>query len=440
MKIIIRIVALIALLGTGCLPASSTLSAASEISAKADFYVAADGNDRWSGTSSVANAESSDGPFATLARARDAVRNLKKRQSTDLVVLVREGTYRLEETVVFGLEDSGEGDSTVTYAAYPGESPVFSSGLEITEWEKVSAKLPGLPKESHGKVWVADVSQRFYTLYDGKGMLPRARSAGFIPLPGGKRDTLHFPTGKLKNWSNLEDVEIVVRPHHAWIVNVLPLVSVDEEAQVARTAIPATYAMNELHFLKDTESCWVENVLEELDEPGEWVLNTKEGKLYLWPRDEGAPQGIVAPGLRELLRVEGSIDKDGPTGPAGAESVLPRPDVHAWRSLSADRGRRGPAARLGDARPGQRPGSPTRRRELHHRAMSLCPQRRRRDSSGSARAGEHDLRQPHRAYRGHRHPAVRLRPGNQRREQEQSRLQQPHPPYGRRSIRIRPAS
>ena len=67
----------------------------------------------------------------------------------------------------------------------------------------------------------------------------------------------------------------------AWIVNILPLESVDEGSQIAGTSSDGAYALNQLHFLKDTESCWVENVLEELDEPGEWALNTKEGKLYL---------------------------------------------------------------------------------------------------------------------------------------------------------------
>ena len=277
-------------------------------STKADFYLSPNGSDAWSGTLSNPNAQGTDGPFATLERARDAVRDLRKKKSTDIVVLVREGTYPLEKTVVFGLEDSGEGDSTVTYAAYPGETPVFSPGREIKGWKKVTRELSGLPKESQGKVWMADVSERFLTLYDAQGLLPRARSAGFIPLAGGSRNRLHFPKGRLKNWPNVEDVEIIVRPHHAWISNVLPLESVDEETQMAHTSIGATYAMNKLHFLKTTESCWVENVLEELDEPGEWVLNTKQGKVYLWPRDKSP---IIAPRLIELIRVEGKIDKQG---------------------------------------------------------------------------------------------------------------------------------
>lgn len=277
---------------------------------EANFYVSPAGSDQWSGTLDTPNAAANDGPFATLARARDAVRDLNQGDPKDIVVLVREGTYPLKQTVIFGMKDSGVGESTVTYAAYPGETPVFSSGKEIGGWKKVTTALPGLPEAANGNVWVADCTDKFFTLYDAVGMLPRAKSSGFIPLKGGSRDQLHFPKGRLKNWPNVEDVEIIVRPHHAWISNVLPLVSVNQKKQIARTSIEATYAMNELHFLPTVESCWVENVLDELDEPGEWVLNTKEDKVYLWRRNEST---VVSPSLTELIRIEGDIDKQGPT-------------------------------------------------------------------------------------------------------------------------------
>ena len=293
----------------------------------ADFFVATDGHDDWSGRLPAPNLGKTDGPFATLGRARDAVRQVQERRPPkDIVVIVREGLYSLSETVEFGLEDSGEGDSTVTYEAYPGEKPVFSSAVEIGGWKRLASLPPGLPEAARGKVWMADVPQvngsqwQFFTLYDAEGRLPRARSAGFVPRPpssqkkgsDSSRDILHFPAGTLKNWPNLEDVEIVIRPHHAWVVNILPLVSVDEETQIAHTAISGTYALDELHFLKGSESCWVENVLEALDEPGEWVLNARQGKLYLWPRGQTPPQRIMAPRLREFVRVEGRIDKMGP--------------------------------------------------------------------------------------------------------------------------------
>jgi len=266
----------------------------------ADFYLSPNGSDAWSGTLVSPNAQGTDGPFASLERARDAVRDLKKSQSGDIVVLVREGTYSLTKTVVFGLEDSGVGDSTVTYAAYSDETPVFSSGREIKGWKKVSGTLPGLPEAARGKVLEANVSGRFLTLYDDEGMLPRARSERF--KPSGSATELKFPKGLLKNWPNVTDVEILVRPTRLWTMNVLPLVSVDEKAGVARTAIPATYGMNKI-------GCWVENVLEQLDKPGEWVLNTKEGKVYLWPRGDSP---VMAPQLIEFIRVEGDVDKQGP--------------------------------------------------------------------------------------------------------------------------------
>lgn len=285
---------------TSLIVVSASAFAETEPVLKADFYVSVQGSDHWSGTLSAP--EGKDGPFATLARARDAVRELKNQSTTDIVVLIRGGTYRLDETVVFGLEDSGVGDATVTYSAYPGERPIFSSGHEIKGWKKVTGSLPGLPNEAQGKVWEAKVSDRFLTLYDNEGMLPRARSERFAALAGSKSDLLRFPEGQLKDWSNVEDVEIFVRPTRDWMVNMLPLASINEKAGVARTAIQATYGMNKL-------GVWVENVLEELDEPGEWALNTQTDKVYLWPRGQSP---VFAPKLLELIRIEGSIDKDGP--------------------------------------------------------------------------------------------------------------------------------
>lgn len=278
----------------------------------ADFYVSTTGSDDWSGRLAAPNATGSDGPFATLSRARDAVRELKRRSaSKDIVVLIRSGYYSLSETVVFGLEDSGAGDSTITYAAYPEETPIFGSGRKIGNWKKVEGRLPGLPEEAVGQVWEAKVSGNFKTLYDQQGMLPRARSAGFIPHEGGSRDRVRLPEDQFKNWSNVQDAEIVVRPHHAWIVNILPVASVDVETQSVRTSQQSTYLMNPLKFLKEDKiaSCWIENVVEELDEPGEWVLDTRAGKIYLWPRGK---LSVVAPQLLELIRVEGDIDLEGP--------------------------------------------------------------------------------------------------------------------------------
>ncbi len=281
------------------------------------FYVAPDGDDASPGTL--------EKPFATLARARDAVRTvIAAGLEHDVTVLLRGGTYRLDETVVFGLEHSGTDEHAINYAAYPGERPVLSSGVPIRGWRKAGKTLPGLPAEVSGNVWVADVPEglgRFRTLYDGPKRLPRARSQGCVPTKRyprnrvlGWRNTLAFPSGAIKSWPNLDDVEILIVPQYPWSSNILPLASVDEQAGTAQTAVPSTYPMGQAYFgVFPDGTLWVENVLEALNEPGEWVLNTHEGRLYLWPKGERPGETIVAPRLTELIRVEGAIDSDGPT-------------------------------------------------------------------------------------------------------------------------------
>lgn len=190
---------------------------------------------------------------------------------------------------------------------------MFSSTAPINDWRK------------EGQLWVADLPESvkpFRTLYDRAGRLPRARSASFSPtrafrtVEGMDRFTLPFPPGALKNWANLTDAEIVIRPNYGWVLNVLPLESVAEAAGLARTQIPARYPMVQVRWgLRDVNAkgkVWVENVLEALDEPGEWVQNPQARKLYLWPRGE-KPEGIEAPQLPELIRIEGKVDYDGPT-------------------------------------------------------------------------------------------------------------------------------
>jgi len=260
-----------------------------------------------------------------LTRARDEVRRLVARGlDQDVTVYVHGGTYRLDRTLVLGLADSGTGAHKITWAAYPGDEPLISSGVPITGWTRVAEPPPALPPAARGRLWVADVPPplgRFYSLYDVRGHLPRARSAGFIPLVPDEVQvkgedplrTLHFPKGALRNWPNLDDVELIIRPKVRWTMNILPLESVDESSGTARTKLPGTYPLRPIENEK-RPTAWIENVLEALDEPGEWVLDTGARKLYLWPRGE-KPEGILAPALRELIRVEGQVEPSGKTTP-----------------------------------------------------------------------------------------------------------------------------
>ena len=94
------------------------------------FYVAVNGNDRWSGSLPDAKSDGSDGPFATLHRARDAVRELKSAGTLDcpVTIAVRAGIFRLSEPLVLTSQDSGSAKCPVAYRAYGDEEPVISGG------------------------------------------------------------------------------------------------------------------------------------------------------------------------------------------------------------------------------------------------------------------------------------------------------------------------
>ncbi|MEI6500564.1 MAG: hypothetical protein WCP21_05995 [Armatimonadota bacterium] len=55
----------------------SVLTLTAALAAPATLYVSPKGNDAWSGKLAAANKDATDGPFATLTRARDEVRKLK---------------------------------------------------------------------------------------------------------------------------------------------------------------------------------------------------------------------------------------------------------------------------------------------------------------------------------------------------------------------------
>jgi hypothetical protein len=89
----------------------------------ADFYVSTKGNDSWSGKLSEPNTEKNDGPFATVRRAKMAVRLMKMECYRNVHVLIRGGEYYLSEKETFTPADSHYDSYKVFYMAWPGENP-----------------------------------------------------------------------------------------------------------------------------------------------------------------------------------------------------------------------------------------------------------------------------------------------------------------------------
>jgi len=241
-----------------------------------------------------------------------------------VMVHLRGGDYVLDKPVVFAVEDGG-----VTYQAYQDERPVITSAVAVSGWKKIVALPQGAASEADGHLWMAQVPDGvidFKVMFDGNRMLERARSHGFqspqqefkkfatrnVALPEDRPllRRLEFPNGEIKAWGNLEDVEVFFCGV-PWTQNISPIESVDLEKNIAWL----TFEGNTPPFTtpKPYNPAYIENVVDVLDQPGEWCVNTKTRRIYYWPVNGEPGDAIVVPRLVEYFRVEGDINYDGPT-------------------------------------------------------------------------------------------------------------------------------
>jgi hypothetical protein len=275
---------------------------------RANFYVATDGQDQGPGTQ--------DQPFATLARARDAVRDLiKAGLKADVTVLIRGGMYELAEPLTFGPEDSGTEQFAVTYRAYPGESVVVSGGRHIAGWQR-----------GDGDLWVAQVPGVREGQWYFRHLFVNGRRAVRARTPNPDADppcwqlqgaslsedltshTYQFAPDQLREWRNLSDVEAVVFGN--WEITRKRFQSVDPAAGTAQMAGPHARPHD---AMAPSAGRWfyLENAYEALDQPGEWYLDRPAGLLYYWPRPEEDLRNaeVIAPQLTCLLEVQGTPER-----------------------------------------------------------------------------------------------------------------------------------
>jgi len=121
------------------------------------FYVAPKGDDSWSGMLPAPNKAKTDGPFATLQRAVEAIRELKRQQGGKLkqpvTVYLRGGTYFLGQPIVLMPEDSGNPQAPITFRAYRNEkdhqwrATNYWLEAENCQWQaRVSCRIAGSPR------------------------------------------------------------------------------------------------------------------------------------------------------------------------------------------------------------------------------------------------------------------------------------------------------
>ncbi|MGA3244697.1 MAG: right-handed parallel beta-helix repeat-containing protein [Bacteroidota bacterium] len=264
-------------------------------------------------------------PFRTLERARDEIRTLKRTDKLPdggVTVFLRGGKYFREETFELRPEDSGEETAPIAYAAYPSEKPVVMGGKLITEWKPLTGNVRGMRTELNGRIYVASVKkgwifhflylngepQRLSRLYNTDEWLkwPKPVQIGNVGEGGQK---LVFRQGELDDLEGMDgQIEINLMPVNFWnTLSVLRGIDPARSTAYRHSKNPSTFWINT--FVEGNYNLL--NSIRFIDEPGEWAIDSTEGKVYLFPATGTIlpDDEVIAPALYRLIHIQG--DEEG---------------------------------------------------------------------------------------------------------------------------------
>lgn len=260
-------------------------------------------------------------PHATLEAARDTVRDLKSagQLPEGAVVRVHPGRYALTATLTLGPADSGTAAAPIRWeAAGPGailsggrvvsSAPLTDAALLARLPESVRARVRMIDLRAQGISDFGQIAQRgnpglelFFrgqrqpiSTYPNQGWLliadvPQtgakrfneglAREKRFDGVPAGRHyGRIAFTEDRPTQWS--ADNEIYAHGYWTWDWSdaYMRVASIDVAKREATFAEPH----HNYGYTKNQRYRWL-NVLEELDAPGEWVLDRGRGRIYFLP-------------------------------------------------------------------------------------------------------------------------------------------------------------
>lgn len=300
----------------------------------AEFFVSLKGRD--------SNPGSASRPFATLERAREAVRTLKAsgelNASESTAVTLRGGVYLRSNTFELTAADSGTADRPVVYRAHAGETVRLIGGQRLNAgWFKhVKRDSPAweqLAPEARGKVVALSLRDRGIQdfgrlvtrgmqlskqgalgLFANGVALPiaqwpdlaegahRAMERGFALIESVAGPTSFVAPGdRLARWSKADQVWLHGYWGNAWADFHIAARDIDASTRTITIAEEPRYP------ILPRQPFRVYNLLEEITQPGEWFLDRNTGVLYVWPTTDWETAELLVSTLpTELIALRGA--------------------------------------------------------------------------------------------------------------------------------------
>ncbi len=308
---------------------------------EANFYVSPLGNDTWSGRIEKPNYDKSDGPFATLDAARDAIKIIKKNKGLPpggIIVEIMGGTYELTKPFILTGEDSGTQNAPVVYRSQKYKNVQFVGGRILTGFSHVTDpdilnKLdpvaqryvvqtnlfkqgitdiggitapdwangqPGLELFFKGKRmtiarWPNEDFVKVESI-DVEGYTPlRNRVTISGKMRGSNEGRFIYQGDRPKRWLDEKDVWLHGYWFWDWADQRQKVISIDPEKRTIELEGP-----NHKFGYRDDQWYYALNILAELDQPNEWYLDRENGNLYFWS-PEPIAQGDVIVSITPVL-------------------------------------------------------------------------------------------------------------------------------------------
>ncbi len=258
--------------------------------------------------------DSNDGtstrPVATAHRAQQIAREkIAKGLTEPLEIRFGAGFYQLDSPLVLGPEDSGTKACPVIWRSLTDQHVIWSGGVSVGGWKKGE---DGLWSTTLRGVGLDEGQWNFRQLFVAGKRMTRARYPNaseanpFLYATGGDMDHVIIDPGLVKaSWGEEPDAQINMVPNWKFFNQWNTVTRVDPETG------RIDFADSERHgkVIKNNWF-WIEGVREELDEPGEWHLDVRTGRLDVMPPkgvDMSAAQ-VIAPRLNRLVTLKGDVE------------------------------------------------------------------------------------------------------------------------------------
>jgi len=277
----------------------------------AEYYVAVDGRDDNPGTL--------EKPFASLERARDAIREAKPADGA--TVWIRGGIYERTKTFELNESDSGTAEYPIVYRNYKDELVRILGGRILPASAVVPISNPAIRErivEASARDKILEIDLKALRIADYGKMRARGFRRPYIPAPlelfvdgeamhiarwpndgtapigevldpgsiprdgdqSNRGGVFRYDYDRAEEWKDAHDIFLSGLFGYGYADDTIRVASIDTEKKIVAMAEPHMYGIKSG---RPFHAYYALNLLEEVDQPGEYYVDRESGKLYFCP-------------------------------------------------------------------------------------------------------------------------------------------------------------